>query len=83
MYYGNIKTVTSTTGRGRHLYFKYPKTIVNINRTYPGIDIQGEGAYVLLPLLSILVVKNMDGLIGILLTNYLSLIFQIINFSLI
>lgn len=49
MYYGNIKTVTSTTGRGRHLYFKYPKTIVNINRTYPGIDIQGEGAYVLLP----------------------------------
>lgn len=48
-YYGNIKTAISSTGKGRHLYFKHPGPEVEINRNFPGIDIQGERAYVLAP----------------------------------
>lgn len=39
------------TGRGRHYYFLYPKDtdIRNFTRRYPGIDLRGEGGYVLAP----------------------------------
>lgn len=46
------KTLTVRTGSGGlHRYFKIPegKTIKNGNNLYPGVDIRGEGGYVVLP----------------------------------
>ncbi|WP_302497045.1 bifunctional DNA primase/polymerase [Rhodococcus pyridinivorans] len=42
---------TSTGGGGKHLFFEYPDDVVIGNRTgwIPGVDIRGEGGYVLLP----------------------------------
>ena len=41
-------TYTVTTGRGKHLYFKYPKDkkIKNGAHVIPGVDIRGTGGYV-------------------------------------
>jgi len=48
MTYPNTRTLTATTARGRHLFFKYPdfkiKTIKGFQ--HEKIDIRGEGGYV-------------------------------------
>ena len=45
------KTLTSTTGRGRHLIFSYPnkKVYTRAGKFAPGLDIRGEGGYVVAP----------------------------------
>ena len=50
--YGPIPpTVESITARGRHLFFHYPQHPVrnSAGRLAPGIDVRGEGGYVLAP----------------------------------
>lgn len=44
-------TLTSTTGRGRHLFFHYPqrKVYTRAGKFAPGLDIRGEGGYVVAP----------------------------------
>lgn len=44
-------TLTSTTGRGRHLFFRYPqrKVYTRAGKFAPGLDIRGEGGYVVAP----------------------------------
>ena len=44
-------TVESITGRGRHLFFEWPDTPVrnSAGKVGPGLDIRGEGGYVLAP----------------------------------
>lgn len=37
------------TGRGYHYYFKYQDGVRNFAKRYPGIDLRGEGGYVLAP----------------------------------
>jgi len=37
------------TGKGYHYYFKYQNGVRNFTRRYPGIDLRGEGGYVLAP----------------------------------
>lgn len=37
------------TGRGFHYYFEYQDGVKNLVRRYPGIDLRGEGGYVLAP----------------------------------
>ncbi len=37
------------TGKGYHYYFKYQDGVRNFTRRYPGIDLRGEGGYVLAP----------------------------------
>jgi len=37
------------TGRGYHYYFKYQDGVRNFTKRYPGIDLRGEGGYVLAP----------------------------------
>lgn len=42
--------VMCNTGKGRHLYFKHPGTPVqNAVRLAPGVDIRGDGGYVVAP----------------------------------
>jgi hypothetical protein len=47
------QTVEAITGKGRHLYFRWPTgtTIRNkqVNPNMPGIDVRGNGGYVLAP----------------------------------
>lgn len=45
------ETVESITARGRHLYFKMPGSPVrnSASRIAPGIDVRGDGGYVLVP----------------------------------
>jgi hypothetical protein len=50
--YGPIPpTVESITARGRHLFFQHPQQPVrnSAGRLAPGIDVRGEGGYVLAP----------------------------------
>jgi Bifunctional DNA primase/polymerase, N-terminal/Primase C terminal 1 (PriCT-1) len=44
-------TVESITARGRHLFFQYPEQPVrnSAGKLAPGIDVRGEGGYVLVP----------------------------------
>lgn len=46
-------TVEVITGKGRHLYFRWPLGVVICNRQVsdhiPGLDVRGEGGYVLAP----------------------------------
>jgi len=46
-----LETLTATTGRGRHLYFRYPANREIGNRTgvRPGLDVRGKGGYVIAP----------------------------------
>lgn len=37
------------TGKGFHFYFRYKDGIRNFTRRFPGIDLRGEGGYVLAP----------------------------------
>ncbi|MEM3415507.1 MAG: phage/plasmid primase, P4 family [Thermoproteota archaeon] len=37
------------TGKGFHFYFKYKNGVRNFTRRFPGIDLRGEGGYVLAP----------------------------------
>lgn len=42
--------VISLTGNGKHLWYKHPGGVVeNAVRKYPGIDVRGDGGYVLAP----------------------------------
>lgn len=45
------ETLTSTTGRGRHLIFRYPdkKVYTRAGKFAPGLDIRGEGGYIVAP----------------------------------
>lgn len=46
------ETVTSITGRGRHLFFRMPPDIsvrCSAGKLGPGLDIRGDGGYVLVP----------------------------------
>jgi len=44
-------TLTSTTGRGRHLVFRYPhkKVYTRAGKFASGLDIRGEGGYIVAP----------------------------------
>ncbi len=44
-------TVETITGRGRHLYYKWPGTPVrnSAGKIAPGLDVRGDGGYVLAP----------------------------------
>ena len=44
-------TVSVLTGRGKHLYFRYPEAyrIQNSTNLLPHVDIRGEGGYAILP----------------------------------
>lgn len=44
-------TPTARTGRGRHLYYSYPpdRTIRRHIRVRPGLDVLGDGGYVVAP----------------------------------
>lgn len=44
-------TLTSTTGRGRHIVFRYPdkKVYTRAGKFAPGLDIRGEGGYIVAP----------------------------------
>jgi hypothetical protein len=49
---GEVNTLTVRTPRGRHLYFTYPDGMVihnSASKIAPGVDIRGEGGYVLCP----------------------------------
>jgi hypothetical protein len=49
---GEVSTLTVRTPRGRHLYFIYPAGTVirnSASKIAPGVDIRGEGGYVLCP----------------------------------
>lgn len=40
-------TLTVKTGKGRHLYFKWPgEEIITVRGVFPGVDIRGDGGYV-------------------------------------
>lgn len=45
------ETLTSTTGRGRHLIFRYPdkKVYTRAGKFAPGLDIRGDGGYIVAP----------------------------------
>jgi|SRR5579871_201027 len=50
--YGRLpETLSAATGRGRHLYFKYPYSPVSngIGKLGPGVDIRGDEGYVIAP----------------------------------
>jgi hypothetical protein len=50
--YGNLScSVEVITARGRHIYFKTPGVPVrnSVAKVAPGIDVRGEGGYVLVP----------------------------------
>lgn len=43
-------TLFTITGNGRQLWFKQPNTpVTNAVRTYPGVDIRGDGGFVVVP----------------------------------
>ena len=44
-------TVESITGRGRHAFFKMPRSQVrnSVGKIAPGVDVRGDGGYVLVP----------------------------------
>jgi hypothetical protein len=42
-------TVTSLTGRGKHLWYRNVEGLGNSVRAYPGIDIRGEGGFIVAP----------------------------------
>lgn len=43
-------TPMATTGKGRHIYFKHPDSHVpNAVRLLPGVDLRGDGGYVIVP----------------------------------
>src|SRR5262249_39762514 len=46
-------TVEAITGKGRHLYWRWPTGLVirnkQVNQNMPGIDVRGDGGYVLAP----------------------------------
>jgi len=47
---GLPETPTVTTGKGRHIYFRHPGgTIRNFARRLPGLDLRGDGGYVVAP----------------------------------
>lgn len=45
------ETLSSSTGRGRHLFFRYPirKVYTRAGKFAPGLDIRGDGGYVVAP----------------------------------
>lgn len=44
-------TLTVSTGKGRHLYFKYPgESVLTKKDILPGVDVRGDGGYVVGPL---------------------------------
>lgn len=44
------RTPTVTTGNGRHLYFRHPGgRVTNRVRVIPGVDVRGDGGYVVAP----------------------------------
>jgi len=47
------RTVEAITGKGRHLYFRWPSGVAirnkQVNPNMPGIDVRGNGGYVLCP----------------------------------
>src|SRR5690606_17775107 len=44
------RTATVRTGKGRHLYFRHPGgTVRNFTRKLPGLDLRGDGGYVVAP----------------------------------
>jgi len=46
------ETVESTTGRGRHLYFRHPAEVTVKNSAAqlgPGLDVRGDGGYIVAP----------------------------------
>ena len=50
--YGKLpSTLTVNTGKGKHLYFKYPDRKVKTRKDVfgPGVDVRGEGGYVVGP----------------------------------
>ena len=41
------ETLSVATGKGRHLYFKWPgETVINNRGILPGVDVRGDGGYV-------------------------------------
>ena len=48
---GLVSCLISLTGNGKQLWFAHPKDslVANEVRTYPGVDIRGEGGYVVAP----------------------------------
>jgi hypothetical protein len=44
-------TVESITGRGRHIFYRWPKYVIrnSASKIAPGIDVRGEGGYVIVP----------------------------------
>jgi len=44
-------TLTSYTGRGRHILFRYPdsKVFTRAGKVAPGLDVRGEGGYIVAP----------------------------------
>jgi len=47
-----LHTLTVLTATGRHLYFRYPKAAIIRNsagKLAPGLDVRGDGGYVLVP----------------------------------
>lgn len=47
---GNPRTLMSRTGNGRHYFFRYPgERIRNSVRFAPGLDVRGDGGYVIAP----------------------------------
>ncbi len=49
--HGSTPTLTATTGNGRHLYFAHPgeKVPNSAGKLGPGIDVRGDGGYVIAP----------------------------------
>lgn len=42
--------VTVTTGKGKHLWYRHPgEAVGNSVRSFPGVDVRGDGGYVLAP----------------------------------
>lgn len=46
---GLKSSVVSLTGNGRHLWYKYSQPIGNSVRSFPGIDVRGDGGYICAP----------------------------------
>ena len=50
--FGKLNAPSASTGKGKHLYFKYPTDIHiknSVKKISSGIDIRGEGGYVVVP----------------------------------
>lgn len=46
---GLMSSIVSLTGNGKHLWYKNVGTIQNAVRLMPGVDVRGEGGYVVAP----------------------------------